>query len=273
MPKVIVCFRSRYALALLFACLLGPGLRAQSTEADIKARLMGKPLYLKGFWGGDKLHFDASEQLIGASSVVSFTVAGFDLTRVQLKRDKLMLEGRRIGLELANDKPIRVPLHDESIRIEVDCNPGGDYGKALDAILVDGLADLTPLLPLYWSGYAHRVFLQEAQPPRPVQPQNIPADARAKRVGGGVKAPILLSAPEPQFSPAARALKYSGRCRVELWVRTDGTVSHLSVVRATGLGLDEHALAVVQQYKFKPAMEDDKPVTVELEVEVNFQIF
>ena len=36
---------------------------------------------------------------------------------------------------------------------------------------------------------------------------------------------------------------------------------------------DEKALEAVRQYKFKPAMENGKPVLVELNVEVNFQIF
>jgi protein TonB len=44
-------------------------------------------------------------------------------------------------------------------------------------------------------------------------------------------------------------------------------------VRPAGLGLDEKALAAVQQYKFSPAMQDGKPVKVDLYVDVNFQIF
>jgi hypothetical protein len=33
---------------------------AQSTEADISARLLGKPLQLRGFWMDDQLRFDAT---------------------------------------------------------------------------------------------------------------------------------------------------------------------------------------------------------------------
>ena len=39
------------------------------------------------------------------------------------------------------------------------------------------------------------------------------------------------------------------------------------------MGLDEKAVEAVRQYKFKPAMENGKPVPVEIYVEVNFQIF
>jgi protein TonB len=37
------------------------------------------------------------------------------------------------------------------------------------------------------------------------------------------------------------------------------------------MGLDEKAVDAVKQYKFKPAMEGDKPVPVEVNLEVNFQ--
>jgi protein TonB len=38
-------------------------------------------------------------------------------------------------------------------------------------------------------------------------------------------------------------------------------------------GLDEKAVEAVKQYRFKPAMENGRPVTVEMYVVVNFQIF
>ena len=47
----------------------------------------------------------------------------------------------------------------------------------------------------------------------------------------------------------------------------------MRVIRGIGLGLDEKAVEAVRQYKFKPAMKNGQPVTVEMNVEVNFQIF
>jgi protein TonB len=40
-----------------------------------------------------------------------------------------------------------------------------------------------------------------------------------------------------------------------------------------GYGLAANALAAVRQYKFKPATENGKPVTVDLSIEVEFQVF
>ncbi|HXC94665.1 MAG TPA: energy transducer TonB [Edaphobacter sp.] len=94
-----------------------------------------------------------------------------------------------------------------------------------------------------------------------------------RRIGGGVSAPVLIYSVEPEFSEEARKAKVAGNVLVNLWVDTSGNPSHVHVVRGVGMGLDEKAVEAVKQYKFKPAMENGKPVLVELNVEVNFQIF
>ena len=94
-----------------------------------------------------------------------------------------------------------------------------------------------------------------------------------RRIGGGVSAPQLIYSVEPEFSEEARKAKVAGNVLVNLWVDTNGLPSHVRVIRGVGMGLDEKAVEAVRQYRFKPAMESGKPVLVELNVEVNFQIF
>jgi TonB family protein len=262
--------------SLLCACCLLSPLYAQSTEADIMARLVDKPLYLRGFWGADKLRFDAAGKLIGTAPTVSFTLSGFEIRKVHLKKDKLVLEGRRIGLELADNQQKRVPLNagifpvtdDESLDIDIAAPPNGDYGSSLDAIFVNGLSDLSPLLPFYWKTYAGKNF-------NPAVPLHPPVSIeKPVRMDATVSPPKLLHPPvEPEFSQAARKLRYGGKVLVQLWVRPDGAVVNLSVVRALGIGLDERALLAVQHYSFSPAKQNDEPVLAELRVQVYFQIF
>jgi protein TonB len=78
---------------------------------------------------------------------------------------------------------------------------------------------------------------------------------------------------DPKFSNAARATKYSGVVLVNLVLDAAGKPAHVQILRPTGLGLDEQAVAAVAQYAFQPAMENGSPVAVELNVEVNFQTF
>ncbi len=84
---------------------------------------------------------------------------------------------------------------------------------------------------------------------------------------------MLVYQVEPQFSEAARKAKLSGNVLVGLWVDADGRASHLRVLRGIGMGLDEKALEAVRQYRFRPAMLGGRPVPVEMNVEVDFQIF
>ncbi len=93
-----------------------------------------------------------------------------------------------------------------------------------------------------------------------------------RHVGGTVSAPEVLHQVEPEFSEEARKAKVSGNVQVYLWVDEHGNPTHVRVTRGMGLGLDEKAVEAVRQYKFKPAMENGRPVTVEMYVDVNFQI-
>lgn len=85
--------------------------------------------------------------------------------------------------------------------------------------------------------------------------------------------PEVLYSVEPEFSEEARKAKTSGDVNVYLWVDERGNPTHVRVVRGMGMGLDEKAIEAVKQYRFKPAMENGRPVTVEMYVIVNFQIF
>ena len=94
-----------------------------------------------------------------------------------------------------------------------------------------------------------------------------------RKIGGGVSAPVLLFSVEPEFSEEARKAKVAGNVLVNIWVDEKGNPSHVRVVKGVGMGLDEKAVAAVKQYRFKPALEGGKPVMVEMNVEVTFQIF
>jgi protein TonB len=88
-----------------------------------------------------------------------------------------------------------------------------------------------------------------------------------------VSAPVLIYSVDPEFSEEARRAKAAGNVIVNLWVDEKGMPSHVHVIRGVGMGLDEKALAAVKQYRFRPAMENGKPVLVEMNVQVTFQIF
>jgi len=99
------------------------------------------------------------------------------------------------------------------------------------------------------------------------------AGVTPKRIGTGVSPPLVIYQVNPEYSEQARAAKLNGIVTLTLWVDEHGNPTHVRVLRGVGMGLDEKAVEAVKQYKFKPAMEDGKPVLVELNVQVDFQIF
>jgi TonB family protein len=264
------------AMVLALGVLCG-GATAQSTEAEISARLMGKPLQLRGFWMDDKLKFDAAGTPVDVYKTGPFTTSAFELKKVSISGDRLKLEGIRVGLTFSRDgRMARVPMvkggfgssSPEKMTIEVDGHGNRDFTKELDAIFAETLEDLTPSLPDYWQHYANGHFLAWPKGDGSAVP-----NAKPSKIGGTVKPPRLLKSVDPAFDAAARDLKYSGDALVRLHVETDGTPSHIMIDRPIGLGLDEQAVAAVARYRFAPATRDGEPVVVELSVDVNFQIF
>jgi protein TonB len=92
-------------------------------------------------------------------------------------------------------------------------------------------------------------------------------------VGGSVKPPQLTFQVDPEFSEEARKAKFSGNVVVNLIIDENGAPSHVRCLRDIGMGLCDKAVEAVRQYKFKPATQNGKAVKVDMNIEVNFQIF
>ena len=85
--------------------------------------------------------------------------------------------------------------------------------------------------------------------------------------------PHLLHSVSPEYSPEARAAKFSGICVVALTIDTQGNPINVHVEKSIGMGLDENAINAVKQYRFTPAMQDGVPIAKRVHIEVNFQYY
>ena len=91
-------------------------------------------------------------------------------------------------------------------------------------------------------------------------------------VGGGVSAPIVVHAVDPEFTAEARAANFQGSVSIQLIVDSQGNPQNVHVIRHLGMGLDDKAIEAVRQYRFKPAMYEGHPVAVQLIIEVDFHL-
>jgi periplasmic protein TonB len=93
------------------------------------------------------------------------------------------------------------------------------------------------------------------------------------KVGGGISAPTAISAPDPDYTEEARRAKKQGTCVLWLIVDSTGHPRDIRVARGLGFGLDAKAVQAVQQWRFQPALNDGRPVDVQISVEVEFHLY
>jgi periplasmic protein TonB len=110
------------------------------------------------------------------------------------------------------------------------------------------------------------------------------------KIGGDVSPPKLIHSVVPKFPEAARRLRLRAKVLINLDVDIDGKPINVHTVRTTFFDsnghiasepnnheirqqLEETAIDATKQYRFKPAMKGGKPVLVELNVEIPYQIY
>lgn len=78
-------------------------------EATLSSELVGKPLYLRGGYFGDELHFDQTGNLTSSSSRGSYTLSVIEINKVHVTRHRIDFEGLRYGLHFLGALPYEDP--------------------------------------------------------------------------------------------------------------------------------------------------------------------
>ena len=90
--------------------------------------------------------------------------------------------------------------------------------------------------------------------------------------GRATTPPKLIYQVEPEFSEEARKAKYQGIVLLAIEVDTAGRATNIRVVQGLGLGLDEKAIEAVSKWRFRPGLNNGRPVVTSATVEVNFRL-
>lgn len=99
-----------------------------------------------------------------------------------------------------------------------------------------------------------------------------PRAAKDNRASDGTKPVEILSKPSPAYTDEARKLKVEGEVVVEILFPAAGPARVLRIVRGLGHGLDESAIAAVQDIRFHPAQQGGVAVDSTVVVHVLFQL-
>lgn len=92
------------------------------------------------------------------------------------------------------------------------------------------------------------------------------------RVGGNVKAPVIVKRVQPDYTEVARRARVQGIVVIEAIIDRQGNVTEARVIKPLPMGLDQQALNAIRQWKFKPGTLNGQPVPVYYNLTVNFQI-
>jgi len=255
---------------VVLAVVCGWGVAAAQTTADgVSARLVGKVVFFRGMWSGSKLAFDADGQPLQKYKTVAFTESGLKVASAKMVDSTLRIDGERVAI--AFDPKGVASLVKEGGKTTITVNGSADFGKAVDAIFAPDLASMIPSMPDYWQSYATEHFVAAGVTSR--QDEKPASTDKPMHIAGSIRPPQILQMSDPTYPDNAAAREFRGNVQVYLFVEENGTPSHFRVLKPVGLGLDDAAVETVRQYKFRPAMQNGKPVKVDLYIDVNFQIF
>ena len=94
----------------------------------------------------------------------------------------------------------------------------------------------------------------------------------AVQAGSGVVPPQLLQKTEPEYSEEARLAGLEGAVSLTGTITEQGVPRDMRVTGSLGFGLDEKALAAIQQWRFTPGTRQGQPVPVVMTVTVDFRL-
>jgi TonB family protein len=136
---------------------------------------------------------------------------------------------------------------------------------ALDKIFAPGLDErMMTSMPAFWQLYYQAVADKtDYRPKDPSILRQNTVDTKAR----------LLTTFEPGSNEYAQANGVAGMALYHAVIGADGKPGEIAVARPIGFGLDENAVAAIQNAKFAPAIKDGKPVSVLLDLVVQFRIY
>jgi len=145
--------------------------------------------------------------------------------------------------------------------------------EAAEASLQDADLTLRIRLTKFGNGLAARLVVERGG----VMVETVDSQWRsgppnALRVGGDVKAPVVITRVNPLFPDEARQARIAGIVILEVLIDTTGIVKDATVLKGLPYGLSEAAMEAVRQWTFVPATKNGEPVEVLFNLTVNFRL-
>jgi TonB family protein len=242
-------------------------------EMEVAGTLVGKALFLRGFYLANDLSYDSAGRVEGAPKVGDWTLAAVNVVKVERKAGEIELDGVRVAIRYNADNREfqRHPLNDEKMRVVVK-DPGDvkSLEGAFAAMFSVGIdPGLQRGMPDYWRHYfdPSLAWPEDDLTGRTVYPLYGVSDQ-----GKDVTAPREQHEAEPKYGGFALRDKVQGAAQLRLVVDANGVPQRIVVSRPVGYGLDASAVEAVRKWRFAPGMKDGSAVATGVVVEQQFSL-
>lgn len=89
----------------------------------------------------------------------------------------------------------------------------------------------------------------------------------------GIEPPRCSYMPNPEFTDAARAVKFNGALIVEAIVTKQGRVEEARISRGLPYGLNQNSMTTLKSWRCEPATKNGEPLAVVVPFEVSFRLY
>lgn len=258
---------------------------AQNTTAgedlplQVAEALVGKALFLRGFYLNNDLTYDAAGRVQGTPKVGDWTMAAVNVLKVERRQTgEIELDGVRAAIRYdTNSRTFqRHALDDEKMRIVVKEREDEKQGdaKQLEAAFAAMFAvgidpGLQRAMPDYWRHYFDPAL---AWPQDELNGQTIYTLYGAVDQTKDVSAPKVEHRVDAKYGEFAVRDKVQGTLQLRLVVDASGVPQRIMVSRPLGYGLDASAVEAMKKWRFAPGMKDGSAVATGVVVEQQFSL-
>jgi TonB family protein len=269
-------------LAVIISASSSAELRAGAPEDEaakkLEKQLKGRVLTFRKVLADSRLRFDSAGALAAGGRAGHWSTDGsVELQKLRLKSDRLTVEGNRVVLRY-DPKKKRFDFMRDSRKVVLDFDlPQRAPGRPLDLLsplkrvfLFSG--EIFPEdLPAYWKPWVE-CLVRKTKDCDPSQDIKRTLDPSILKVGGSVTAPKIKSRVEPRYTQLAKDARLTGLVKFFAIVSKAGRIENMRIIQPLGLGLDEAAAEALAQWTFEPARSLGETVSVQLRIEVNFDL-
>jgi len=256
--------------------------------------LVGKALFVRGFYAANDLAYNAQGDLQNAAKVKEklqdWTLSAVNVLKAQRRgRNEIQLDGVRAAIRYNPDSHQfeRHPHNDEAVRITIatlesasasptEPSESQQFERALAVIFAIGIDPaLQRSMPEFWRHYFDPALpwgkdaLADVRIISPGSPP--PGSPEAQQMVTFVN-PVAVHRENAKFTDLAVRDKVNGEIELRTVVDAEGIPRRITIVHPIGYGLDARAVEAVANWRFRPGTLEGKPVATNILIRELFDV-